>query len=264
MIFNRDVLQRYVEEAPLALAIERTLEAALFEKRQFVRPILDIGCGDGIFTALTFAEKIELGIDLDPNEIEKARRYAAYHELLVCPGDQIPRPDGSFATIFSNSVLEHIPDLLPVLREARRLLKRGGRFYVTVPLRQFERWSVIARLLVAFGLPTGADRYCAWYNKFWKHYNVHDVAGWQTICESAGFRVLAVQPYAPAPICTLNDLLVPPALPCLFSKKLFGRWIAIPALRRIYAGALHRMARHLIDRFQSHPGGGLVLLELTC
>ena len=72
-----------------------------------------------------------------PGDIECARRRGSDKELIICPGHRIPKSDGSYRTIFSNSVLEHIPDLLPVLLgEANRLLAPGGRFYVTDPNRQ--------------------------------------------------------------------------------------------------------------------------------
>ena len=63
-----------------------------------------------------------------------------------------PETDGSYRTIFSNSVLEHIPDLLPVLVEQHRLLAPGGNFYVTIPTDRWERASLLARSLHALGL----------------------------------------------------------------------------------------------------------------
>ena len=41
--------------------------------------------------------------------------------------------------LFSNSVLEHIPQLEPVIAESSRLLRSGGRFLVTVPSANFRR-----------------------------------------------------------------------------------------------------------------------------
>ncbi|MFX6965391.1 methyltransferase domain-containing protein, partial [Acinetobacter baumannii] len=77
----------------------------------------------------------------------------------TCFGTDIDKPDGSYETIISNSVLEHIPDLIPVLKEARRLLADGGTFYVTVPSDRFERANIPARLLEGVGSVSLAARH---------------------------------------------------------------------------------------------------------
>lgn len=41
--------------------------------------------------------------------------------------------DASFDCLLSFEVLEHVPDFRVALREARRVLRDGGRFYFTVP-----------------------------------------------------------------------------------------------------------------------------------
>src|SRR2546428_6343193 len=117
----------------------RSLECRIYSGLVFERPILDIGCGDGVHAKVLFAEKIDTGIDPNERELERAAELGAYVELIACRGDAIPKPDWAYRTIFSNSVLEHIPDLRPVLKEAHRLLMPGGRFYFTVPSPNFER-----------------------------------------------------------------------------------------------------------------------------
>src|SRR5947209_4491198 len=133
--------------APFALAFERTLECRIYESLRFERPILDVGCGEGLFAKIAFGEKIDTGIDPDEHEIERARELGAYQELIACWGNEIPKPDGYYKTIVSNSVLEHIPDLKPVLLEINRLLAPGGRFYMTVPSDKFDHYTVLNTLL---------------------------------------------------------------------------------------------------------------------
>src|SRR5947207_12297154 len=122
MKFKHNFFRNLLKEAPLPLAIERSLECQILFKEEFKHPVLDIGCGDGIFASILFDEKIDVGIDPNEMELERAKTYNIYVELIKCFGNAIPKPSRSFNTIFSNSVLEHIPDIESVLKEIHRLL----------------------------------------------------------------------------------------------------------------------------------------------
>src|SRR3569832_727232 len=111
MNFNDDFFKNLLMEATLPLAIERALECQILSKQEFKHPILDIGCGDGIFASRLFDEKIDVGIDPNERELEKAKTYNAYVELIKCYGNSIPKPSNYFNTIYSNSVMEHIQDI---------------------------------------------------------------------------------------------------------------------------------------------------------
>jgi SAM-dependent methyltransferase len=103
---------------------------------------LDLGCGDGILTDILFKRVGKtprlVGIDPDPWRQAAARQYEFYERIHTCGGDRIPEPDGSLDYVFSNSVLEHIPNLEPVIAEVGRLLKPSGRFFFTVPCPGFH------------------------------------------------------------------------------------------------------------------------------
>jgi SAM-dependent methyltransferase len=257
-----DVLRRYLEQAPAALAIERVLEWRILAQQAFARPILDLGCGDGLFAAMLFAERIEVGIDVDAREIARARHLNAYDELIVCSASCVPKPDGSFASVFSNSVLEHIPELNPVLAEVRRVLAPRGRFYVTVPTDRFDLYSALGRLLNRIGNERALNFYRTTYNRFWQHYNVHDEPGWRQVFTGAGFEICETRSYDSPAVCLLNDLLALAAVPAMFSKKLLGRWIAVPGLRRWLAPAIDRVLGPIVDRLENDAKGGLLFLSL--
>lgn len=256
-------LQRYLSEAPAALALERTAECELLSQQAFVRPVLDIGCGDGIFAAILFKDEIDLGIDINPVEIEHARKLGKYKELIACPGDRIPVPDGAFRTAFSNSVMEHIPDLPPVLAEANRVLAQGGTLYLTLPTHEFAYGSLVYRFLSLFGIRRLNDAFESFYNRFWNHFNFHSPADWQLLFERHGFTVEETRLYGSKPMCSINDGLAFGAVTSLLAKKLLNRWFFFPAWRRATAPIWRRVFAPVLAAERTRPGYGLVFFRLS-
>jgi SAM-dependent methyltransferase len=257
-----DRASRYLLRAPMSLTLYRVLECEILASRTLERPLLDIGCGDGIFASVLFDEPVELGIDPNPEEIAKARTTGSYRELIVCPGDRVPKPDASFRTVFSNSTLEHIPDPEPVLREAHRLLAAGGRLLVTVPTDRLQRFSAGSRLLRTSGLQRTAAAYEARYNCWWRHYNAFDQAGWEALFERCGFAIAARREYGSAASVLAFDLMLPWALPALLMHRTTGRWILSHTVRRWYLGPLRAVLRRLVARDAVAGAGAMAFYDL--
>ncbi len=78
-------------------------------------PTLDLGCGDGHFASLAFNYPLEVGIDPWEGPLRQAAKSGAYLALIKGSGDTLPFEDASFSSAVSNSVLEHIPELEPVI-----------------------------------------------------------------------------------------------------------------------------------------------------
>lgn len=262
MIFRDNFLRRYLDLAPAALAFERAVECEILKEREFVRPILDIGCGDGIFAAILFDEKLDTGIDLDPAEVARAEKQDAYHELLVCAGDRIPKPDQSYNTVLSNSVIEHIPALMPVLKEAHRLLAPHGQLFLTIPTDRLEHNSLPARIFDLLGAAELEARYGKFHNRFWQHYNVHPPAGWRELFTAVGFEVADERLYASPNFSSFYDLLMPCALPSIAAKRLLGRWFLLPDLRRYYAGLVYWLIVGIHRILKREAGSSLVFYAL--
>jgi SAM-dependent methyltransferase len=261
MKFNQEFLSAYVGLAPLPLAIERTMECQIMSRKSFDRPILDIGCGEGLFAKVLFAEPIDTGIDPNQMELDRAKELGAYKKLICCKGDAIPEPDGSYRTVFSNSVMEHIPTLDPVLAESFRLLQPGGHFYMTVPSAHFDEYSAISQLLGALGLSSIQVRYRSFYNRFWAHYHYAEPAAWAERVRAQGFEILEAYSYAPKQVCLLNDLLVPTSLPGFLSKRFTNRWTFLPDWRRIFFAPATMIARLFLHGADRCERGGLVFIS---
>jgi SAM-dependent methyltransferase len=259
--FNPDIFSEYVIRAPLALALERILECRIYSALPFERPILDIGCGDGVHASVLFAEKIDTGVDPDMRELEQARRSGAYCEVIACQGDGVPKADGSYRTIFSNSVLEHIPEVSPVFEEAYRLLAPGGRFYFTAPSPNFERFTVINLTLEALGLNGLSKRFRKFFNLFWAHHHAYPIEVWAKLGQDAGFELSDAYTFAPAGTCVLNTVLTPFAISAKITKKISGRWSVCPQLRRAILSRPASLAAPILQGGRA-PGGGLVFVSL--
>jgi SAM-dependent methyltransferase len=259
--FKTDILTEYLCMAPFALAFERSIEANLYRSLKLEKPILDLGCGEGLFAHIVFDETIDTGIDPNSRELIRARELGAYAELIQCNGDSIPRPDSSYKTVISNSVLEHIPDLSPVFKEIFRILDPGGYLFFTVPTQLFEQFSAVSRILRSLGLISLALRYERSYNRFWRQTNCFPPDLWRKTVESHGFEVVEIFTYDPKNICTLNDILVPFSLLSYMIKIITNRWILFPSLRRIWVSWLAPSISKMLNGADRSPDGGLVFIS---
>ncbi len=263
MKLKNNFLLNYLENAPIALAIERSLECEILSKQNFIRPVLDLGCGDGTFVSVLFDEKIDVGVDPNKRELKRAAEYGMYKELVQCQGNNIPKEAGFFNTIFSNSVLEHIPEFQSVLNEVYRLLARGGKFYVTIPSDMFDRYTVLYQLLCMLRLHALAEKYRRFFNIFWKHFNYHKREDWEKIFRDLGFDVLEFNEYDSKPICLFNDFLIPFAFPAFIIKKIMNRWIMFKGLRRFYIYPFYLIVKGFIKKYKNTDRGGIIFFSLV-
>jgi ubiquinone/menaquinone biosynthesis C-methylase UbiE len=96
--------------------------------------LLDVGCGVGAVLAVLGQEfpGVRLtGVDIEPAQLEFARGHLERSgvEATLVEGNALALPfeDESFDHVWMMWLLEHIPDAVAALREARRVLVPGGR-----------------------------------------------------------------------------------------------------------------------------------------
>jgi SAM-dependent methyltransferase len=113
--------------------IEHELRRRLPETSSSV--IVSVGCGPpegGLAWVLPLAgpEGRVVGLDADPLH---ARRLGPRVEYVVGRLEQAPFSNAAFDCVLALDVIEHLDDDTGGLREAARLVRRGGKLVVTVP-----------------------------------------------------------------------------------------------------------------------------------
>jgi len=125
------------DELPDDLAPE-----ALPQRREFllagVAPgdrVLDLGCGDGTFTAaLAQVGARPTGADVAEAALLRAReRQPGADYVRIEPHGPWPFPDGGFDAVWAGEVIEHVADTERWVGEVRRVLRPGGRLLATTP-----------------------------------------------------------------------------------------------------------------------------------
>ncbi len=257
------LLDRYWFAPPVALW--RAVELRILAAEAFPRPILDLGCGDGLIAQTLFpdAPPIEMGFDPWWAQLRQAPGSGRYRHVQQALGDAMPYPSNTFACVFSNSVLEHIPTLDPVLREAGRVLRSGGRFIATVPSDAFRRLLAGYRDRVAVGDFAGAEAYAAQVDRQLEHYRYPTPVEWSELLARAGMRLLHTRYYIPAAVAALWDR-GNAAYGIGEGSRPFYRWLASPRLRGLGYQTLVRrqivrtLSRRWRDAYaQDVPAGGV-------
>jgi SAM-dependent methyltransferase len=126
--------------APSAVLI-RTAEAELLSALDMKPPVLDLCCGDGMLCSLICPGGVEAGCDISLPALISAHIRGQYRIVVradVARG--IPFKDGSFYTVVSNSSLEHVENIDVALHEIARVLKPGGKLYVTFASNYAYEW----------------------------------------------------------------------------------------------------------------------------
>ncbi len=222
------ILWRHLSGLPYFRAFLRAVEDRFYQEVELPAPQLDLGSGDGHFASVAFAHKPEIGLDPWAAPIREARTRDAYQMLVLGEGAQIPAADASFNSVTSVSVLEHIPDIDPVIAEVARVLKPGGKFVFCVPNHRFPELLSIRRLLDSVGLHALGQAYSRFFNRIACHAHTDSPDVWRDRLENAGLEIVDTWDYFPPNALRILEWGHVFGLPAWISKKLFGKWILVP------------------------------------
>jgi SAM-dependent methyltransferase len=240
-----DLLWRQLKTVPAFRALLRSIEARFYQQMELSQPILDLGCGDGHFASMAFDRPLTAGLDPWWRPLRKAIRAGSYQLALQGLGDAMPFPDNTFGTVISNSVLEHILDIQPVLNEAARVLRPGGRLIITFPSDNFSASLGGALWLERLGLRRLAGRYRRAFNKIARHAHTDPPELWQRRLVEASLEVDYWQSYFSVRALHALELGHFFGLPSFLCHLATRRWILAP-----WRSSLHLTERWLRPLFQ--------------
>src|SRR5436190_10349556 len=86
-----------------------------------LKPVLDVGCGDGELRRNLPNGWPWIGVDRSPTMLARAPK-----PTTLADARSLPFPDRSFGAVAMLWMLYHLPDPETALAEARRVLKPGG------------------------------------------------------------------------------------------------------------------------------------------
>ncbi len=207
----KDFLTKFLKVHPNipSQALWRAIEAKLLDDEFFKQPLLDLGCGDGLFARILFADKGGeiIGCDVSSECVARASSYDIYKSVSIADARHLPYNDESFATVLSNCVLEHIPEDEKVLREVSRVLRRDGRFIFTVPSENFVK-----------NLKTQNEKYVKNFNERLEHFHYRAPQEWEKLLQQCGLTLEEFRYYFPKPVQQVWETLTQ-----FFIKKVMGR-----------------------------------------
>ncbi len=254
-----DLLWQQLKTLPAFRALLRAVEARFYPQIELPDPILDVGCGDGNFAQVALpGRRITAGIDPWWRPLNKAVRAGNYELPLQALGDNLPFGDNTFASAFSNSVLEHIPDIQPVLNEISRVLRPGARFLITTPSHLFTEYLGGAAVFEQLRLGGLAERYRRFFNFISRHAHTDSPQTWAQRLATAGFSIERWQYYFSRGALRALEAGHVQGLPSAALHALTGNWIVAPW--RSSLGPTERWVRPYYEEEADMDGGAYILL----
>lgn len=166
------------------------LEAVALGKGEAV---LDVACGTGVATRLA-AEIVGpsgsvTGVDVTPEMLQMAGQVpssGASIDWIHADAEDLPLPDGSFDAVICSLGFQFFEDKVGALKEARRVLKPGGRVVLGTPGPTPALFQAIDEALTRYAGPEASKFVQAVFS-------VHEPEKVRDMLETAGFKDVAIE-----------------------------------------------------------------------
>lgn len=225
------ILKDYLSCAPVVLALIRAIDCRYFLEAKIEGRILDLGCGDGLFTKILFKssrDRVFAGIDLNLIELKKAKESNVYRYLVDGNITNLPFQSNYYDAVISNSVLEHVQDIDLAIKEINRILKTGGYLVFTVPSQYLSQHLFFSAVMKKIGLAYFATRYNAFKNKIWKHLHIYPAKVWIDKLNAHSLNIIRLNYIHPQAVTRICDIFTLFGAVSLLWRKLFNRLVLFP------------------------------------
>ncbi|HEU0031156.1 MAG TPA: methyltransferase domain-containing protein [Kofleriaceae bacterium] len=119
--------------------------------------LLDVACGPGLWTQAALRRQLSVvGLDLAPAMIEEASRANPGTEFRVGDAENLEFPDETFDAVTCNFGVQMLGDPERGMREARRVLRVGGRYAFTgwCSMQRSDFFRIVRETIARHGDPS--------------------------------------------------------------------------------------------------------------
>jgi len=254
---RKKFLRIFLEKLPAFQALFRAVEAEAIAGYSLKEPILDVGCGDGIFSEALLEKNREVwGVDINQNALAQARKRGLYKKLVKQKIQNQPFKDGQFGTVLANSILEHVDNLKPALREILKVLAKGGVLVLTAPSEKRKQLYLGYRLFSFLKMPSLASKIGDLENNLFKHQNCWSGKKWQKELAKIGFWKVSYQYRGSPRTALMSDFFLIFAPFGFLERKIFGRYLG---WRKYFAPLLFLFLGGFEDKIRGENGSVIVV-----
>jgi SAM-dependent methyltransferase len=140
--------------------------------------ILDVGCGASPYKPLVNKQAEYIGVDI----VDADKFQYQNNDIMKFDGFNIPLPESSVDYIFCTEVIEHSPNAAVLIDDMYRVLRKGGRIFLTVP------WSARFHYI-----PYDYFRYTpTTLSRFFKNFSATDIIPRGTDITSIAAKVIVI------------------------------------------------------------------------
>ena len=154
-------------------------------------PSLDVGGWDGSFAATWLGDRPPLDVGLDISPVRTAHSERAYRRVVAGDAQSLPFEAASFNGVLCNSVIEHIPDDIAVVRECGRVLRPGGVLLLTTPSIYFHEFLYGVRRARERNDEPAAQAYIGGIDKRLHHLHYRSLSDWEDILAEASMTLVS-------------------------------------------------------------------------
>jgi SAM-dependent methyltransferase len=245
--------EQYFPYTPTALCIKECARLEVLRRHDCPEPILDVGCGDGLFTRIAFTGREVWGIDIDASEGRHAHNTQAYAQVILGDVTRARLPQDFFGSCVANCSMEHVPRIDEGLKNIRRSLRPGADAFLFVPNKEWASHMLTPRALRALGMPTMASAVQQKIDSIFNHHHLYDQEGWTKVVRGAGFEVVSAEPALSTATTVAFEMFLLPSLLGLINKKLTSRWTNFPGLRKMASLPMYALANAALSLGDKAP-----------